>query len=409
MPTRASRRCAGTSSGPRGRHRRDRGARPRSLGGEAARQPSRTPERGLCFGRLDLDGVVRPLYVGRRWVREDQTPIVVNWQAPAARPFYTATVRRATERRPPSAVPHRRSPSARPLRRAARRLRRRPSSTGSRTSCSRSWNAVATSTCATSSATIQADQYRLITREPAPRRWPSEPDPGRSLAAADGGAARAASADKLRRARRNGGRHPRRGRATRPPDRSRPRVVRTPTSRCSTRRMHCSRGRTVPTATLIVDEAQDLTPMQLRMLARRSSGRSRSSATSPSRPGRFRTPGGNELRPVSGTRRVPDGRGAAARLSRSGRGHGARPTFAPADRARTSPRRSPTAPATSRPGSSGSRATRWSPRPSARQAERHCADGRTGLIAPQAILEEIEPLLPHPASAFDELGPRSRR
>ena len=49
-------------------------------------------ERGLCFGRLDLDGVLRPLYVGRRWVHDDQTPIVVNWQAPAARPFYTATV-----------------------------------------------------------------------------------------------------------------------------------------------------------------------------------------------------------------------------------------------------------------------------------------------------------------------------
>jgi len=49
-------------------------------------------ERGLCFGRLDLDGVVRPLYVGRRWVHEDQTPLVVNWQAPAARAFYTATV-----------------------------------------------------------------------------------------------------------------------------------------------------------------------------------------------------------------------------------------------------------------------------------------------------------------------------
>jgi DNA helicase IV len=49
-------------------------------------------ERGLCFGRLELDGVIRPLYVGRRWVHEQQTPIVVNWQAPAARPFYTATV-----------------------------------------------------------------------------------------------------------------------------------------------------------------------------------------------------------------------------------------------------------------------------------------------------------------------------
>jgi DNA helicase IV len=49
-------------------------------------------ERGLCFGRLDLDGLVRPLYVGRRWGHEEQTPLVVNWQAPAARPFYTATV-----------------------------------------------------------------------------------------------------------------------------------------------------------------------------------------------------------------------------------------------------------------------------------------------------------------------------
>ena len=31
-------------------------------------------------------------------------------------------------------------------------------------------------------------------------------------------------------------------------------------------------------------------------------------------------------------------------------------------------------------------------------------DGRTALIAPRAILAEIEPLLPHPDTAFDELG-----
>jgi DNA helicase IV len=31
-------------------------------------------------------------------------------------------------------------------------------------------------------------------------------------------------------------------------------------------------------------------------------------------------------------------------------------------------------------------------------------DGRTGLIAPAAVLAEIEPLLPHPDSAFDELA-----
>ena len=49
-------------------------------------------ERGLLFGRLDFESVERPLYVGRRWVHgEQQEQVVVNWQAPAARPFYTAT------------------------------------------------------------------------------------------------------------------------------------------------------------------------------------------------------------------------------------------------------------------------------------------------------------------------------
>ena len=49
-------------------------------------------ERGLLFGRLDFEQVERPLYVGRRWVHGDQQEqVVVNWQAPAARPFYTAT------------------------------------------------------------------------------------------------------------------------------------------------------------------------------------------------------------------------------------------------------------------------------------------------------------------------------
>jgi DNA helicase IV len=49
-------------------------------------------DRGLCFGRLNLDGLDASLYVGRRWVHQDDDPLVVNWQAPAARPFYTATV-----------------------------------------------------------------------------------------------------------------------------------------------------------------------------------------------------------------------------------------------------------------------------------------------------------------------------
>ncbi|XVU21687.1 HelD family protein [Actinoplanes sp. CA-054009] len=46
---------------------------------------------GLVFGRLDgLDGVVR--HVGRVGLRDDDAgPLVVDWRAPAARPFYTAT------------------------------------------------------------------------------------------------------------------------------------------------------------------------------------------------------------------------------------------------------------------------------------------------------------------------------
>jgi hypothetical protein len=49
-------------------------------------------ERGLCFGRLTLEDLASPLYIGRRWVHDDEDAVlVVNWQAPAARPFYTAT------------------------------------------------------------------------------------------------------------------------------------------------------------------------------------------------------------------------------------------------------------------------------------------------------------------------------
>jgi DNA helicase IV len=49
-------------------------------------------ERGLCFGRLDVEAVEHPLYVGRRFVHDEaQRQLVVSWQAPAARAFYTAT------------------------------------------------------------------------------------------------------------------------------------------------------------------------------------------------------------------------------------------------------------------------------------------------------------------------------
>jgi DNA helicase IV len=48
-------------------------------------------EEILCFGRIDVDSVEHSLYVGRRWVHDDDGVLVVNWQTPAARPFYTAT------------------------------------------------------------------------------------------------------------------------------------------------------------------------------------------------------------------------------------------------------------------------------------------------------------------------------
>src|SRR4029079_7828898 len=46
-------------------------------------------ERGLVFGSRTLDGTPRPLYVGRRWVHDDEhESLVVNWQAPAAPPLH---------------------------------------------------------------------------------------------------------------------------------------------------------------------------------------------------------------------------------------------------------------------------------------------------------------------------------
>ena len=57
-------------------------------------------ENGLCFGRLDLidDSPIasRPVYIGRIGIHvhdtDDATPLLMDWRAPAARPFYLATV-----------------------------------------------------------------------------------------------------------------------------------------------------------------------------------------------------------------------------------------------------------------------------------------------------------------------------
>jgi DNA helicase IV len=48
-------------------------------------------EDGLCFGRLDLTGG-RRVHIGRIGLFEDgDEPLLVDWRAPAAHPFYTAT------------------------------------------------------------------------------------------------------------------------------------------------------------------------------------------------------------------------------------------------------------------------------------------------------------------------------
>ena len=46
---------------------------------------------GLCFGRLDLRDGGRT-YIGRLGLFRDDEPLLLDWRAPAARPFYTATL-----------------------------------------------------------------------------------------------------------------------------------------------------------------------------------------------------------------------------------------------------------------------------------------------------------------------------
>ncbi|HEV7186277.1 MAG TPA: helicase, partial [Blastococcus sp.] len=51
-------------------------------------------ESGLCFGRLDRRDATVPRYVGRIGLQSEdggEEPLLVDWRAPAAQPFYTAT------------------------------------------------------------------------------------------------------------------------------------------------------------------------------------------------------------------------------------------------------------------------------------------------------------------------------
>src|ERR671930_489140 len=125
-------------------------------------------ERGLVFGRIDTEEAARPIYVGRRWVHDDDRgALVVNWQAPAARPFYTAT----------PAEPH-----GVTLRRRFRTCGRRLLDISDEALDGSLEDAAAAvddflleelerardARMRDIVATIQADQYRLIAREPEP-------------------------------------------------------------------------------------------------------------------------------------------------------------------------------------------------------------------------------------------------
>ncbi|HUH15392.1 MAG TPA: UvrD-helicase domain-containing protein [Gaiellaceae bacterium] len=122
-------------------------------------------ERGLLFGRLDFEAVERALYVGRRWVHDEEgDQVVVNWQAPAARPFYTATPQ---------------DPHGVTLRRRFRAQGRKLLDLADEALDGSSLDGASVADFLLEElersrdthmrdivATIQADQYRLITREP---------------------------------------------------------------------------------------------------------------------------------------------------------------------------------------------------------------------------------------------------
>src|SRR5436309_4440335 len=125
-------------------------------------------ERGLCFGRIDSEESADRIYVGRRWVHDAaRRSLVVNWQAPAARPFYTATpaaprgvtLRRRfrTKGRPLTGISDEALDGS--LADAASSVDDFLLEELERTRDARMRDIV---------ATIQADQYHLIAREPEP-------------------------------------------------------------------------------------------------------------------------------------------------------------------------------------------------------------------------------------------------
>ena len=154
---------------------------------------------------------------------------------------------------------------------------------------------------------------------------------------------------------------------------------------------------------LIVDEAQDLTPMQLRMLARRSSGAVTILGDIAQSSGPVSYTGWNELVRYL----APDVSPTVEELRLAYRVPAEVMELALPLLPLIAPDVAP--PIAYRSGDEPPRFVRaerdrlvsTAVHEAGREALR---DGRTGLIAPEAILAEIEPLLPHPDTAFDELS-----
>ena len=103
----------------------DRDVEVRMLAGEMQRL--NVADHGLCFGRLDAISGERS-YVGRIGIFDQDNeyePLLLDWRAPASRPFYTATAASLREHAAPQAVPRPRATDRRFHRRDPRPARRR--------------------------------------------------------------------------------------------------------------------------------------------------------------------------------------------------------------------------------------------------------------------------------------------
>jgi superfamily I DNA/RNA helicase len=154
---------------------------------------------------------------------------------------------------------------------------------------------------------------------------------------------------------------------------------------------------------LIVDEAQDLTPMQLRLLARRSSGAVTILGDIAQSSGPVAYTGWDEVVRFL----APEVPSAVEELRLAYRVPAEVMELALPLLPLIAPDVAP--PIAYRSGDEPPRFVRAEPdrivavavREAGREAVR---EGRTGLIAPAGILDEIEPLLPHPQTAFDEMS-----